>query len=272
MTVTLLQHDTIWANPLANHEAADRMLADAPQSDLYVLPEMWSTGFATDPADIAETSPSGNDDDFASLTWMRDTANRLDAAIAGSIAVCLSDGTYRNRLYFVKPGGEAEYYDKRHLFTYGGEHKRYTAGAERKIVEWRGVRFLLQVCYDLRFPMFSRNIVVPSTGDAAGSAAYDCAIYVASWPTPRVSVWKLLVRARAVENQCYVLAVNRTGEDPVCKYSGGTAVIDAYGKTVAEQEDGMAGWITAELDMDRLNAFRRKFPVLDDADKINIEL
>ena len=169
------------------------MLA-ADKSDLYVLPEMWSTGFATEPEGIAES-------DGSSLNWMKQMANRLDAAVAGSIATEI-DGKYYNRFYFVKPANddndnEIEYYDKHHLFTYSGEHLRYTAGERRVVVEWRGWRFLLQVCYDLRFPVFARNC-------AEGPDAYDVALYVASWPTSRRAPWDALLRARAIENQCYV--------------------------------------------------------------------
>ena len=231
------------------------MLA-ADKSDLYVLPEMWSTGFATEPEGIAES-------DGSSLNWMKQMANRLDAAVAGSIATEI-DGKYYNRFYFVKPANdgsdnEIEYYDKHHLFTYSGEHLRYTAGERRVVVEWRGWRFLLQVCYDLRFPIFARNC-------AEGPDAYDVALYVASWPTSRRAPWDALLRARAIENQCYVCGVDRTGDDPACHYNGGTAIIDAYGNTVAACPDGEVSAIRVELDMDKLTAFRKKFPVLSDRD------
>lgn len=231
------------------------MLA-AEKSDLYVLPEMWSTGFATEPEGIAES-------DGSSLNWMKQMANRLDAAVAGSIATEI-DGKYYNRFYFVKPANdgsdnEIEYYDKHHLFTYSGEHLRYTAGERRVVVEWRGWRFLLQVCYDLRFPVFARNC-------AEGPEAYDVALYVASWPTSRRAPWDALLRARAIENQCYVCGVDRTGDDPACHYNGGTAIIDAYGNTVAACPDGEVSAIRVELDMDKLTAFRKKFPVLSDRD------
>ena len=160
----------------------------------------------------------------------------------------------------MKPGGQTEWYDKRHLFTYGGEHHTYTPGSQRTVVEWRGMRFLLQVCYDLRFPVWSRN-----RGD------YDVALYVASWPTPRVEAWKALLRARAIENQCYVVAVNRVGEDPSCQYCGGSAVIDPYGKTLAACEDGCACEAEAVIDIDVLEDFRKKFPVLGDADAFRLE-
>lgn len=252
MIITLLQQDIVWANPLANQEAAEAAILSAPKGDLYVLPEMWSTGFATEPEGIAES-------DGASLRFMQQMADRMDAAIAGSIATEV-DGKYCNRFYFVKPGDDTPaYYDKHHLFTYGGEHHRYTAGSERVVVEWLGVRFLLQVCYDLRFPIFARNV-------AEGPDAYDVALYVASWPTSRRAPWDTLLRARAIENQCYVCGVDRVGDDPACQYNGGTAIIDAYGMTVAACPDGEVSAITAELDMDALAAFRKKFPVLGDRD------
>ena len=256
MIITLLQQDIVWGNPSANQKAAEGAMLAADKSDLYVLPEMWSTGFATEPEGIAES-------DGSSLNWMKQMANRLDAAVAGSIATEI-DGKYYNRFYFVKPANdgsdnEIEYYDKHHLFTYSGEHLRYTAGERRVVVEWRGWRFLLQVCYDLRFPIFARNC-------AEGPDAYDVALYVASWPTSRRAPWDALLRARAIENQCYVCGVDRTGDDPACHYNGGTAIIDAYGNTVAACPDGEVSAIRVELDMDKLTAFRKKFPVLSDRD------
>lgn len=252
MKITLLQQDIVWGDSHANQESAANAIAAAPKSDLYVLPEMWSTGFASDPQGIAEA-------DGASLRFMQQMADRMDAAIAGSIAT-EQDGRFYNRFYFVKPGDDSPaYYDKHHLFTYSGEHHRYTAGKERVVVEWRGVRFLLQVCYDLRFPIFSRNV-------AEGPDAYDVALYVASWPTSRRAPWDALLRARAIENQCYVCGVDRVGSDPVCRYNGGTAIIDAYGRTVVACPDGEVSALSADIDMPALNAFRKKFPVLYDGE------
>ncbi|MGN0310720.1 MAG: amidohydrolase [Bacteroides sp.] len=251
MTITLLQQDILWGNPAANQQAAERRLAAAPKSDLYVLPEMWSTGFVTQPEGIAER-------DESSLSWMKQMASKLDGAIAGSIATEVA-GRYYNRFYLVKPSGEVTYYDKHHLFTYGGEQLRYTAGGEKVIVAWRGVRFLLQVCYDLRFPIFARNA-------AEGPSAYDVALYVASWPTSRREPWDLLLRARAIENQAYVCGVNRIGQDPACQYNGGTCIIDAYGHTLQSCPDDQESAITCTLDLEQLKAFRQKFPVLTDRD------
>ena len=248
MKITILQRDIVWANPQENIRRADAAIDAQPGADLYVLPEMFSTGFCTEPKDIAETEPS------ETLLWMQRKAKAVDAALAGSVALC-KEGKYYNRFYFVKPDGSVEHYDKKHLFTYGGEHLRFTAGDRRVVVEFRGVRFLMEVCYDLRFPVWARN-----HGD------YDAILYVASWPTSRVEAWSTLLRARAIENQCYVVGVNRVGDDPACIYCGGSAIIDAYGRTMAECERNKECEVSAEIDMEKLQAFREKFPVLKDGD------
>ena len=238
----------MWANPAKNIERAERAIRGNIGADLYVLPEMFSTGFCTEPEGIAESCDSDT------LRWMKLMATEADAAIAGSVAV-EEQGRYYNRFYFVKPDGSVTYYDKRHLFTYGGEHLRFTAGEERVIVEWRGVRILLEVCYDLRFPIWARN-----RGD------YDMILYVASWPTPRVKAWSALLVARAIENQCYVAGVNRVGTDPTCDYCGGSVIINPYGHTLAACADNTECEVSAEIDIEALEAFREKFPVLKDAD------
>ena len=248
MKITILQRDIVWADPTRNVQRADEAIDGNPGSDLYVLPEMFSTGFCTQPEGIAE--PAEN----RTVSWMKAKASQTGAAIAGSIAVH-EDGRYYNRFHFVTPDGNVTTYDKKHLFTFGGEHNRFTAGSERVIVAYKGFRILLEICYDLRFPVWSRN-----RGD------YDMIIYVASWPTPRVEAWKALLTARAIENQCYVAGVNRVGDDPGNNYCGGSRVIDPYGKIMAECEDGIEMEVTAEVDMEVLEAFRAKFPVLDDAD------
>ena len=250
MKLTLIQTDILWLQPSLNMQRAEAMIADAEKSDVYILPEMFTTGFAVHPEGKAE-------DDEAALSWMEDMARRYDAAIGGSVAVKVGDG-YRNRFYFVMPDGSSVRYDKRHLFTYGGEHLSYTRGEDRVEVEFRGVRFLLQVCYDLRFPVFSRN---------SGTPPYDVALYVASWPISRMRVWDTLLHARAIENQCYVAGVNRVGSDKACQYSGGTMLVDAYGRTVDACPPDVPASITCTLDMEALRTFREKFPVLADADR-----
>lgn len=228
--------------------AIDEIIAHTESSDLYVLPEMFATGFCMDALAIAE-QPEG-----AIFRWMQHTAHNRTAAIAGSVAVT-ADGKCYNRLYFVRPDGTYEYYDKRHLFTYSGENRHYAPGMRRVVTEFRGVRILLQVCYDLRFPVWSRN-----------RRDYDMAIYVASWPDSRIAVWDLLLKARALENQCYVVGVNRVGSDPLCHYPGNSVVIDPYGRIAAACTPDTTATITFEPDMEKLATFRAKFPVLSDAD------
>lgn len=248
MKIALLQRDIVWGDPEKNMERLDEEFARIPRADLYLLPEMWSCGFATEPEGYAETEPG------AALEYMVRKSSELDAAVAGSVAV-KADGSFRNRFYFVKPDGMVSHYDKHHLFTYGGEHLRYGAGQEKVTVEWRGVRFRLIVCYDLRFPGWSRN-----------DNGYDVLLCVASWPQSRVEAWKALLKARAIENQCYVAAVNRVGDDPGNHYSGASMVIDAWGRVVAECADGQECSVCLELDLNALEAFRKKFPVLGDRD------
>lgn len=267
MKITLLQQDIAWADPAENQRRSEAAILAAPLSDVYVLPEMWSTGF------------NAVDDDSSSLQWMKDMSARLNAAITGSLSVRAEDGTRRNRFYFVMPPtdecqeGSVEYYDKRHLFTYGKEQLHYSAGDQLKVVKWRGVKFLLQVCYDLRFPVFSRNridkLTMPS-GEVVSEYLYDCVLCVASWPASRIRPWRILLQARAVENQCYVAGVDRVGEDPVCRYCGGTELIDPYGRVVAACPDDEVSCITSELDMGALDSFRKKFPVLEDADSFQL--
>ena len=265
MKVTILQTDIKWADPDANQKALESALLSSEKSDLYVLPEMWNTGF------LAVNNENENQNEKLSpFTFhlspftLQELARRFDAAIAGSMDV-EEDGKHYNRFYFVTPT-DVYTYDKRHLFSYAGEDKNFTAGKERTVVEWRGVKFLLQVCYDLRFPCYSRNKnLSPFTSHL--SPSYDAIIYVANWPASRRRVWDVLLQARALENQCFVVGVNRVGDDPVCHYDGGSAIIDAKGKILASVPDNTAATATAILDMESLNAFREKFPVLQDADE-----
>lgn len=251
MKVSIIQHDIVWGNPAENRLRLQQQIEAQPGADLYVLTEMWSTGFAINPEGVAER-------DEASLQWMKEMAVQQQAAIAGSLAI-EQDGSFHNRLYFVKPDGEVEYYDKRHLFSYGGEDKYYSPGTERVVVEWKGVRFLLTVCYDLRFPVWMRYC-----------NDYDAIICVANWPTVRIDSWQTLLRARAIENQCYVVGVNRVGKDPNCDYCGCSAIINPYGQTIAECEKDKECSMEAVFDMEKLNAYRAKFPALKEKDKFEI--
>ena len=245
--------DIAWADVNANLQTAEQLVSGAEKADVYVLPEMFTTGFIGNPEEVAG-------DEAAALDWMRRTAARLDAAVCGSMAVRNGD-RFSNRFFFVKPDGNVAHYDKRHLFAYGGEHRHYERGNERVVVEFRGVRMLLQVCYDLRFPVFSRN-----------RKDYDVALYVASWPVTRLAVWNTLLHARAIENQCYFLAVNRCGTDPKCEYLGHTALINPYGEDVATCPPGKESYTLGEIDMDLLRSYCSKFPVLDDEDYFTVQI
>ncbi len=250
MRITLLQTDVAWARPEENIARAEALIEGAAGSDLYVLPEMWATGFVVEPTGIAEEESTS-----AALAWMKRTVRARGCAISGSLAVRVSDGSYRNRHYFATPE-HMVYYDKRHLFAHGHEDEFYTRGDEAVIVEWRGWRLLLQTCYDLRFPVFSRY---------GRAGEYDAIIYVANWPESRQLAWETLVRARAIENQCYVMAVNRVGAAAQCHYLGGSMVIDPMGRTVAECSQ-VEHWATVALDIEKLRAMRSRFRVLDDRD------
>ena len=247
--VAIVQRAIEWQNVDANLKALEEVL-DGVEADVVVLSEMFQTGFVTEPQQVA--------DDGTTLDWMRMMAHRLDAAVVGSVVVEV-DGKYRNRSYFVKPNGEVEYYDKWHLFSVGGESKHFTPGRERRVVEWRGVRYMLAICYDLRFPVWSRQ-----RGD------YDALIYSALWPAPRREVWRVLLRARAIENQAWVIGVNRTGDEPNLHYAGDSAVIDYCGRELIDLGDREKVAVV-EIDVEAQRAFQKKFNVGRDADMFEIK-
>lgn len=246
MKTVIIQHDIQWGQTAANLQVLSTLMDQQQGADLYVLSETFATGFMTEGA-LAD----GN----TVLNWMQREARRLDAAVAGSVAFSDDEGLARNRLFFVRPDGTYDYYDKHHLFSMACETATYVAGQQRVVVTWRGVRLLLQVCYDLRFPVFSRN-----HGD------YDAILYVANWPKSRRDVWQTLLKARALENQCYVVGVNCVGNSSGVDYAGDSVVLDAYGRTVAACPADIQATATAQLDMAKQNLFRQKFPVLNDAD------
>lgn len=252
MRTVLLQTDIVWGDPEANLKAAESLLASNAGADVYVFPEMFTTGFATQEGARIDEDPG------RTMDWMKARAVEYDAAIAGSVAMRAGEKLV-NRFCFVTPDGQVAVYDKRHLFTYGGEPDRFSAGDSRVVVEFRGVRFLLLVCYDLRFPVWSRN-----------RDDYDAIIIVANWPVVRQDAWETLLKARSIENQCYVVGVNRAGKDPVCDYLGGSMLLNPYGQVVARCADNMQGTASGEIDMNLLGGFRKKFPVLGDADKFQL--
>lgn len=261
MRVTLIQSMLHWEDAAANRNMfAAKMAALEGATDLIVLPEMFTTGFSMRSADLAEEM------DGATVVWMRDQARLTDAAIYGSVIIT-EGGAHYNRGLFVTPSGEVTVYDKRHLFRFANENEHYSAGAERVVVEWRGWHFLLQICFDLRFPVFAR------ARNKDGRADYDAILYVANWPEARRYPWSQLLIARAIENQCYVVGLNRVGMDGKGNhYSGDSVVIDPRGAVSQELEPSTEGMHTATLDRASLDDFRVKFPVSRDADAFDLHL
>lgn len=252
LRIALCQTDIAWEQPAQNLARLEPLVAGA-DADVVVLPELFATGFTLDPAGAAET-PDG-----PVVQTLRRWAVQYGRAVAGSVAVAEA-GRFFNRMYFITPDGGCTAYDKRHLFAPGGEAEHYTPGRSRTVVEYRGFRFLLLVCYDLRFPVWSR-----CRGD------YDAILCCASWPAPRREVWRTLLRARAIENQCYVAGVNRVGDDPSAHYAGDSVLVDFKGRTLAEADD-RERTLSAAFDSGALEAFRAKFPAWRDADDFRIRM
>ena len=246
--IAIVQRDIHWQDIDANLRAIEPMLEDV-KADVVVLSEMFQTGFVIEPESIA--------DDGRTLDWMKRIATKHDCALVGSVVVKEGEHYY-NRLYFVKPSGEVEWYDKHHLFSVGGEDKRFTAGDRRVVVAWRGVRYLLEICYDLRFPVWSRQ-----RGD------YDAIIYSALWPKPRRAVWRTLLQARAIENQAWVVGVNRVGSEPELEYVGDSMVVDHMGRIMADAEDRECVEVV-EFESEDIERFRVRFNVSRDADSFEI--
>jgi omega-amidase len=254
LNIAIVQPDCIWLNANENRVKIDKLIMDlAVKPDLILLPEMFSTGFCTNPAPVAETM------DGPTVRWMKKTAADLHCAIAGSLIISEGENFY-NRLVFADKQG-MEWYDKRHLFCMEGEESDYTAGKKPLIVNlglWR-IKFL--ICYDLRFPVWSRN-----------RQNYDLLVYSSSWPAGRSDVWDTLLRARAMENQSYVAGVNRVGKDGNgIDYIGESVLLDPKGKEIAALAPSEEGIISAAISLNELNDFRIKFPVWKDADGFSID-
>jgi predicted amidohydrolase len=248
--ICLVQPDMYWEDISANLEILDGMLEQVePETDLVVLPETFSTGFTMQSGKYAEG------ENGKALQWMKSHARKKKCYFTGSLIFREGDGPVYNRLFWISPEGMEDYYDKRHLFRPGGERENFKAGRERKIFSLGAFRILPQICYDLRFPVFSRN-----RGD------YDVLLYVANWPASRHQVWETLTRARAMENQSYLLGCNRVGSDGTgTKSFGGSCVIDPLGNEI-QRMDKNPGIISCELDLEKLRNFREKFPAWKDAD------
>lgn len=258
LRVSLVQGATRWHDQAGNRAYYGGLMAPlAGRTDLVVLPETFTSGFSN--AAIAQAEAM----DGPTLGWLREQAHALGAAVTGSVQLRVGDAVY-NRLLFVTPDGTVQHYDKRHLFRYADEHKRYAAGRARLVVEWKGWRICPLVCYDLRFPVFSRN------RHAAGRFDYDLVLFVANWPSARAYAWRTLLRARAIENLSYCIGVNRVGVDGnQLPYSGDSAVLDYLGQTMADL-GAQQQVVTVTLDGGALAAFREKFPAWMDADAFDL--
>jgi predicted amidohydrolase len=237
-----------WQDPAASRDRYERHLEGLQGVDLVVLPEMFSTGFYMEPWHCYETMEGDT------VAWMQRNAAESGAVITGSLVMRVGD-EYRNRMIWARPDGGIDWYDKRHLFRYGGEHHHFTGGQDRVVMDLNGWRVALFVCYDLRFPVFCRNL-----GD------YDLALYVANWPDARQYAWDTLVRARAIENQAYVIGCNRLGSDPKGNtFSGGSVILDFLGKPMVDCGNRTTMAVES-LSMPDLLAFREHFPAAMDAD------
>ncbi|MGM9999946.1 MAG: nitrilase-related carbon-nitrogen hydrolase [Marinilabiliaceae bacterium] len=249
-------------------QAAD-LIRSQPHSQLYVLPEMFSTGFVPTP------SPAHASLGQQSLDWLITMARQTQAHIAASILFAHQD-SFRNRFVLAHPDGSISIADKRHLFTMGGEAKSYTPGAQRLIVSIHGLRLLLLVCYDLRFPVWSRcnthttSNHIPSSQNSQPLADYDAIIYVANWPKQRIDVWDTLLRARAIENQAFVIAVNRVGQAGKLSYNGHSQILNPWGREIIFCPDNSHIALSATLNPAEVHEARLRFPVLNDADPFQL--
>lgn len=254
MKVALVQSSLEWESPSKNRARFEKKInaIDSP-IDLIVLPEMFTTGFSMNPQYLAETMEGDT------VLWMRQIAATKNAAIMGSLVIQEGESFY-NRLLFVLPSGAVQFYDKRHLFSLAGEDKVYTAGKRKLIVEYKGWKICPLICYDLRFPMFSRNV-----------EDYDLLVYVANWPIPRIKAWDILLKARAVENLSYVVGVNRLGEDDnKAIYNGHSQIVNFLGDYILEPVETKGVFIT-ELSKADLLLARKNFNFLEDKDEFELK-
>lgn len=254
LRVSLAQVNLEWENPVKNREYLERLIKGLYKpSDLIVFPETFTTGFSMKPQDLAEKM------DGPTVSWMLSMAEKSNAAICGSLIIN-EDNQYFNRFVYVNPQGQISHYDKRHLFSMGGEHNSFTRGSSRTIVNHLGWRIALYICYDLRFPVWCRNC-----NDT------DLMLFSANWPMTRNFAWNTLLKARAIENQVYVAGINRIGGDGNgIKYMGETQMINPSGKVILSPTFQAGGLLTSEISMNELREFRKKFPFADDEDRFEI--
>ncbi|HOI26991.1 MAG TPA: nitrilase-related carbon-nitrogen hydrolase [Paludibacteraceae bacterium] len=254
MKVAFFQYDIVWQDKEANFQKVENQLKAGIDADVLVLPEMFSTGFCMEPEGLAEPTEG------RTVALLQKWSELYDLAICGSF-IALEGGKYYNRGFFITPTN-AYYYDKHHLFVIGAEGAHYTAGDKPLIINYRGWNIALQICFDLRFPVWARNV----------DNAYDLLVYVANWPTSRVSAWNVLLVARAIENQAYVCGVNRVGMDDFgSDHNGCSAVYDFKGNALIKLEDGLEKLTVVEISKEELDRFRKKFPVYRSADRFEIK-
>ncbi|MBR2400802.1 MAG: nitrilase family protein [Tidjanibacter sp.] len=251
MKVAILQFDIKHLDREGNIHTIERLL-DGVECDLVILPEMFATGYCIDAEQVSEPAEG------ATYSWMKRISAEGGFGIMGSVAVC-DKGNYFNRMYIILPDGTTCHYDKRHLFTFAGEERTFARGTERVVVEWKGVRILPLICYDLRFPVWS---YLPG--------GVDLIVYSASWAASRAGAWDTLLPARAVENQAWVAGVNRTGIDHEgTPYNGHSAIYDHLGRKVADCGESEQV-VVVELQPEKIAAFREKFRAWQDADQFQI--
>jgi omega-amidase len=250
LIVALIQTDLVWEKPVRNRDSLAKKIHGINEAvDLIVLPEMFSTGFTMNPSTVAETMQGDT------VRWMKYIAANKGTAVVGSIVISEDDRFY-NRLLFVRSSGELQYYDKRHTFTLAGEHKIYASGTEKLIVNYKGWKVCPLICYDLRFPVWARNV-----------EHYDTLIYVANWPKPRINAWDTLLKARAIENMSYCIGVNRVGLDVNdYSYPGHSAVYDGLGEEISEFRENEEKVEIVTLSKSHLTSVREKLKFLDDKD------
>lgn len=253
MKVALFQTKLAWEQPETNRKFIEEyFLNEAPDFDLFVLPEMFTSGFTMNPESVAETMNG------ETISWLKQLAQQKNCAITGSLVI-KEHGNFYNRMVFVYPSGKMECYDKRHLFTLAGEEKAYAKGNEKVIVNYNNWKICLQICYDLRFPVFARNV-----------ENYDLLLYVANWPKIRIMAWDVLLKARAIENMTYTIGVNRIGTDAnALEYPGQSKVIDFLGSEVLSCENEL-GIFICELDRNQQRVTRQKLNFLCDKDSFNV--
>lgn len=259
MRVALCQCEIVWEQAEKSIELLERPVREFCRRfspDIMVLPETFSVGFTMNP-DVCEM------EDGVSASWLRKTARETGVAFVGSIPTYGPDGKRYNRCYFVSPEGWERHYDKRHLFNYSGEGKTYTPGNEICKVQYKGWTVNLNVCYDLRFPVWSRNV----------DNGYDLLINIANWPDVRIEAAKALAKARAIENCCYCLFCNRVGSDAFCNYNGQSMIFDFFGQKIASRRKILGTqFLFADLDRDALDHYHEKFPAVRDSDSFTIEI